>query len=59
MIHTEHLSTLFIILFIKDLSKNRLSTGTATVVDPVVSNKGGSLCVLFVTLIHSYYYSVT
>ena len=54
----DHLSTLFLIYFFKHTIWNQLSTSIATVVDPVISDKGPLLLVLFFSLTHWYYYVV-
>ena len=59
MSHTDHFSKLCIILFFKELIQTQLSADTATAIDPLLSDRGGSLCVLFVKLIHLYNYGVT
>ena len=58
MSHNDHLYKLFIISFFKHPIYNQLSAATATGVAPVVSDKGQSLFVLYISFIHSYNYGV-
>ena len=58
MSHTDYLCALFIIYFLKNLIQNQLSAATATVVTPVVSDKGRSSFVLFFAFIQWYDYVV-